>query len=202
MTLFVDLDGVLADFLRAACDLHRPGSDQDEIMAYGRELLPNGHPFDQLEAGLGVSKQTFWREINAAGTLFWSQMQPFRWTKELWRRLNEITNDIAILTSPAQGLGASYAAAGKLQWVYHHLGEDVPYKTIVCPAPLKHQMAAGNVLLDDYDQNILRWEAVGGEAIRFPSLQFDHRQPTAEEIDETIRKVHKLISLDDLVAKG
>jgi len=192
MHVFCDLDGVLSDFIQAACDLHRPGQSDEMVLARGRAIDPNAHPFKQLELGLGVSTDAFWEGITAAGEAFWTDMAVLPFAKELWRCLNEARpGHVSILTSPGAGVAAAASSAGKYRWVLNHLGEDAPYRTIICPAPLKHHLAVGadgpNLLIDDYDVNIKRWVAAGGHAMQWPALQFHDRHATIADVDKAQR---------------
>jgi len=115
----------------------------------------------------------------------------FPWTKELWERLNNLSGgEVCILTSPPKGHAAGPGAHGKYDWVCKHLGEDATYKTIVCPAPYKHLVVGNGILIDDLDTTVTRVNAWGeGDAVRFPSLQFDGKHPTAQDINAVLKQV-------------
>lgn len=194
MHIFVDLDGVLANFCQAACDLHSSGHMDYTIMEFGRARLPDGHPFQQLEAGLGVDMPTFWEGIQAAGSEFWENMPMLPAARELWDRLNEIhPEQVSILSSPGKYRNAGLSAKGKYNWVCDHLGEEAAYRTIICPAPRKHYLAKGNLLIDDMDLNVERWDAAGGHAIQWPSMQFHQRHATIADVDRAQQVVANLV---------
>lgn len=198
MHIFVDLDGVLANFCQAACDLHAPGTIDEYIVNYGRVVDINAHPYKQLEIGLGVSYEEFWDGITNAGETFWVNMDILPYAIELWERLNDaLPGQVSILTSPGAGVTAAESASGKYQWVFEHLGEDAPYRTIVCPAPLKHHLAqsagGSNILIDDYDKNVEQWNAAGGRAIQWPSMQFHQRHADRMDVNAAVMLVANLI---------
>lgn len=191
MHIFCDLDGVLSNFCQAACDLHRPGATDRWVMDRGRALDPNAHPFEQLHLGLGVHYDAFWQGITNAGEDFWVEMAELPSARELWHRINEVLPDqVSILTSPGAGAAAAGSAAGKYRWVCEQLGPEFTYRTIVCPSPLKCHLAKGadgpNLLIDDYDKNIERWNEAGGVGIQWTSLQFHGRHANSCEVDMII----------------
>jgi len=204
--IFVDLDGVLGDFVHAALQAHRepisgpslPEIDDVAIITAARSAWPDEHPFKQLELVLGVTTAQFWDTILGKGVDFWTNMRPFPWTTYLWEQLNAIPDTgVAILTSPPRGHAAGVGAHGKLDWVCKHLGEDAAYQTIVCPAPYKHMIVHKHaILIDDLDSTVDRVNACnGGRAIRFPSLQFDGKHPTQQDIDDVIKQVAACVAV-------
>ena len=140
-TLYVDLDGVLVDFIGGAAEL---GYDLDLI---------GGDDADDM-----------WKDI-ADTPNFWSGLD---WTadgKRLWSRLKKYNP--VVLTSISMSAGKNQAREGKLRWVADNLGKDV--KVVIVEDSDKGRHARrGDVLIDDdYNGKILKgWKAAGGTAVK------------------------------------
>ncbi len=110
--IFLDLDGVLADWGRAAINAH--GLCPDEVFA----SWPTG-TFELAEV-LGISTNAMWKPIHAQGEAFWANLEPYPWALELVRACQEVA-PTTILTSPSLHPAA---AAGKITWLQRVLGRD------------------------------------------------------------------------------
>jgi len=158
--IFLDLDGVLADWATAAILLH--GRDPDAVLG----SWPAG-TYDLADV-LGISDNEMWRPINDAGASFWAELKPLPWYGDLLS-LCMHTAPTTILTSPSKDPSA---AAGKTRWLQAVFGSGFrdyligPAK-VACAYP-------GAVLIDDADKNCESFVAsaqgirTGGAAVVFP----------------------------------
>jgi hypothetical protein len=158
--IFLDLDGVLADWASAAIRLH----DHDPISILA--AWPVG-TYDLADV-LGISGNEMWRPINDAGASFWANLEPLPWCGDLMS-LCQRTAPTTILTSPSKDPAA---AAGKTRWLQAVFGSSFcdyligPAK-VACAYP-------GAVLIDDADKNCETFVAnsqgvrTGGRSIVFP----------------------------------
>lgn len=140
--LFCDMDGVLTDFT-------------------GRFDHYFGIFPDEYKAKKG--KKAFWNAITGIGQIFWEGME---WTPKgevLWEHIREY-NPI-ILTAPSE---EQSSRDGKQEWVNKNL-TPIP-EVIFRPAKEKHLECTGpdDILIDDREDTIKRWEAAGGIAIYHP----------------------------------
>lgn len=150
-TIYIDMDGVLSDFVQGALDLfQQPDALSDWPLG--------SHRVAQV---LGVSGTEFWKRIDASGSSFWSELAPYPWVAELLTLVDSYP--WYILTSPSRD-GSS--ADGKMQWMRRYLGDDFRRYLI---SPQKQLLANSNsILIDDLDPNIERFETAGGTGILFP----------------------------------
>jgi len=158
--IFLDLDGVLADWATAAILLH--GHVPEAVLS----SWPAG-TYDLADV-LGISDNEMWRPINDAGASFWADLEPLPWCGDLMS-LCMRTAPTTILTSPSKDPAA---AAGKTMWLQAVFGSSFrdyligPAK-VACAYP-------GAVLIDDADKNCETFVAsatgvrTGGESIVFP----------------------------------
>ena len=134
--VFIDLDGVLADFLSAAC------------VRLGRKL-------DELPTGTYDLSRLFemsWADIDAKigrDYEFWRHMPAYLWAKDVVALLRKaqtdgIVSDIFVLSSPWQQSPECHKA--KLEWCDVVLG--IPTSDVIL-TPHKELRAAPNRLLID-----------------------------------------------------
>jgi len=149
--ILLDMDGVVTDFLSRAMALH----DAEDILQQW--------PSDASDApeALGLSKEAFWKPIDALGPQFWETLPTYSWSIELVETLKRVA-PVTILTNP--GNQSTSCVAGKVQWLKDQL-PGVPYLI----GPEKHLCAKqGAVLIDDRVKNVASFAAAGGQTILFP----------------------------------
>jgi 5'(3')-deoxyribonucleotidase len=149
--IFLDMDGVLCDFISAAFAVH--GSKYDP------KSYPSGE-FD-CEKILGCSKAEFWQKIDFCGESFWENLEPYDYTIRLVNELQQLGN-VVIATSPSR---SPYSYSGKRRWLQKmglsHLDSMFGSK--------KWLMAgSGRILIDDAIHNTEAWEQHGGASILVP----------------------------------
>lgn len=174
--IYLDMDGVICDFVSAALQLHK--KDPSRV----RETWPRGK-YDALPSLCGwKSEKRFWDLIDANSVdvtyntrSFWiDRVEAYPWADRLWD-ICEARAPTWILTSPSR---SAWSAYGKIQWLKNWKGEKFRQYVI---APEKHHIARPHALLiDDNPRNIRAWGKRGGAAILFPRLwnerykQHDH----------------------------
>jgi len=142
--IFLDLDGVLADFDRHYADL------------FGH--YHNAIPDDEL-----------WGKIHSQPSFF-RDMPPFRDAKPFLLGVVMLATkagvrDVSVLTACPKSAYA-HVAGQKRAWVYEHLS---PHLTVIPTAggsskPL-FMHSPGDILVDDFERNTSAWEKAGGRAI-------------------------------------
>lgn len=149
--IFLDMDGVLCDFVSAA------------YAAHGRVFDPDAHPRGvwHLEKVLDCTTKQFWQKIDFAGESFWENLEPYPWCHRLVKELQHF-GDLVIATSPANHPG-SYS--GKRRWLQKMGLANIPSMF----GSKKYLMAQeGRILVDDSNDNCARWDAAGGTSILVP----------------------------------
>jgi len=145
---FLDLDGVLVDFVGGAFRVH------------GRKPEPvNTWNFHEA---WGLTTEQFFAPM---GYDFWAGLGP---TEDATRIVDTIrrhaaSRRIALLSSPCQTPGC---VEGKREWVKKWFPQLLP-NLILTSA--KHLIAArGSLLIDDSDDNIYKWRNGGGVGFTWP----------------------------------
>jgi hypothetical protein len=144
--LYLDMDGVLTDFM-GACE------------KLGKHMM----------VWYSNDKERFWNHITYTGTEFWSEMPWIAGGKELYGFLESSGFSPTILSAlpgPERGKAIVDARKGKIQWLRKELGTQSAINAILC---LRHEKALqsgiSRVLIDDNSENIREWEEAGGTGI-------------------------------------
>lgn len=154
--VFVDLDGVLVDFIGAV----------DVLFGVSR---PPMNTRAELSTRYGVMPEEFWGRIDAAGPRFWEHMEPYPWVNAMMASLlRRFPDRCTILTSPTWH-GSS--AHGKIAWMNRVLaplaGKRVFRDYVITPQ--KHLLAKdGAWLIDDHQSMVDGFVGCGGQATLFP----------------------------------
>jgi 5'(3')-deoxyribonucleotidase len=136
--LFIDLDGVLADF------------DGYYLECFGVDLKP-------IRANKLPDPDGFWQKIDDHGAFF-RNLPLMPDARELWDGAHQLHPAPIILTGVPRN---PYAADQKRSWVFEHLGPLA--RVICCESQHKRDHAApGDVLIDDWAKYQGLWEEMGG----------------------------------------
>lgn len=141
MTLYLDMDGVLADFDKAA----------EAIL---------GMPCHKYEFIWGPKR--LWERLNDV-PWFWSDIEPMADMPELVDAVAHLRPKV--LTALPRD-GADTAAARKQAWIVKHLGPDWTYRIITCRTHEKPNFCMpGDIMVDDRALNLDAWKARGGHYV-------------------------------------
>ena len=153
-TLYLDMDGVLADFNAGAAKLlGMPPKEAAQIEQRGR------WPDQQ------------WRQL-AEQANFYLDLPKMQWADkmvELALRFRDNLNyDLRILTAIPKGNDMPEAFHDKIDWINHHYGA---HDLRVHFGPYSHDKARhcrgrDDILVDDRTSNCAEWQAAGGTAIQ------------------------------------
>lgn len=161
------MDGVLVDFVSAAVRLH----------GHAPRLTDWPIGVWDVHTVLGITITEFWGKIETHGAAFWSELEPYPWSVELFERLREIA-PVTIASSPNRD---PHCLAGKVLWLQKRFGRKFRDFLI---GPPKHLLARpGSVLIDDSPGMIREFREAGGHGILFPqpwNENHPHRQSPLE----------------------
>lgn len=151
----VDLDGVLADFVEAACYEHcveNPYKASDEHLG----------TFDIAKA-TGIDNDEFWEPMNDHE--FWLNLKLMPDAVHILMTIDKFfePENVAICTAPSR---SPESASGKMEWVQKMLPQ---YRRRLIITPAKHFLAhRGVLLIDDRDCNVKKFVADDGYGILYP----------------------------------
>jgi len=140
ITIFCDMDGVLADFLGGvARHLNKKDFEQGDI---DKVLLTDA----------GTSKG------------WWVALDPLSDAKTLWKYISQY--EVQILSAcPSICRDDKAVVAGKKAWVKKHLKPSPSKVNIVQRRDKKTFAAPNHILIDDHIKNINEWKSAGGIGI-------------------------------------
>ena len=159
--IYVDMDGVLADFFGEWKKL--TGKDWREI---GK---------DELEPALGKIRDTdgFWLKLPLTSN-----------AKSLLSLIKQVKGEYYILSSPLAG--DPKAEPHKREWVEKNLDFFPPAEVIITHNKEKYAQnpdGTPNILIDDYGVNIDKWEGAGGIGFKHKDHKFER---TADKLKAAI----------------
>lgn len=153
MKCLLDMDGVLVNFVKSACEVHgRPDPFEDK---------GNWGLWDLAEYW-GMPLDEWWEPFDCD---FWRNLE---WMPDGREIFDIVINhfgkqNVCLFSSP--GL-APEALMGKKLWIMEHLPD---FKSRYIFGSKKFFLAHPDVvLIDDYNKNILEFEKHGGKAIQVP----------------------------------
>jgi len=164
--VFLDVDGVYADFVSAG------------LRAHGSALTPNDITRYDMAGIMGISGTEFWEPLDAAGPEFWRDLELFPWSVRLYAELKALPADVVFLTQPSWSWTT---LAGKKMFFDKHFGRS--FMNFI-PTGRKELLAhhPRSVLIDDSPENVEKFEAAGGKAILFPQPWNGTTVPEDEDI--------------------
>ena len=141
--IFVDLDGVLADFEKHARDV----------------LHVDPHATDKASINELFKKLD---KYQLAGGKYFERMPPMPDAMQLW---NYIKKYNPVICSAIGRI--AHAESEKRAWIAHHLGRDVASAALFVPAAKEKQRYAGpnHILIDDKAKAVNPWRQAGGIGI-------------------------------------
>lgn len=149
--IFLDLDGVLCDWVRGVARLYGKSFTQEDIChwAHATELV-------------GITDKQLWDDL--ADDDFWANLPLTKEFGFFMNLIQPVIEDVCILTSPGPFGGLS----GKQRWIERHLPYFWDRKQYLV-GPAKDWCAGpGKLLIDDSDSNIQTWRLQGGDGILVP----------------------------------
>jgi len=156
MNILLDMDGVVCDWVGAACKAFN--RDPQEVV--GSWLSGTFG----IEIGLGITREKLWETLDAVGEKFWAEdIKEYPWSCQFYSACCKL-GPVCFLTSPSTHV---VSCAGKIRWL-RQFTKDEKFREYVLTSH-KHLLAKPiNVLIDDDDEKVSSFRSAGGKAILFP----------------------------------
>lgn len=151
--IFIDMDGVLADFNRGLSELLNvtPMPQENQPMHWQEEM---------------------WSAISEYAR-FYRDLEPVSGAVEGFNQLFSRYGDrVEILTGvPKPNRNVPFATPDKIEWVKKYLSPKVKVNAVLRAEKLNFCHGKDFILIDDYKKNIAEWKETGGTAILFNNWQ-------------------------------
>lgn len=151
--IYLDMDGVLADFDRGVIEL------------LGRVPLKQGISTREEDDELYEAM----RQIDH----FYGRLEPMEGAKKLFNTIsNKYGDKCEILTGvPNPRRGIEQASSDKIEWVKRYLSDSVVCNTVRRVEKIQFCTGKDCILIDDFDWNINDWENAGGTGILYTDCE-------------------------------
>ncbi len=153
---FLDMDGVLFDFMAAIAKIHGRPIPYDTPRAMG---------VWDIEKLWGITPEEFWAPVALKSLEFWSNVPKTPEADQIVKYVTEEfgNENVAILTSPSMDAGC---IPGKRYCIQKYFPQ---FKDRIIFGSAKEFLAGpGRVLIDDRDRNVDDFVAAGGYGIIIP----------------------------------
>lgn len=150
---FLDMDGVLVDFIKGICEAHErdnPYSDAKNAGSYWLHKI------------WGISNTKFWEPAQDAD--FWADLDKTPECDEIISRVEMVFGEnVCLLTAPSLAPGCM---EGKREWITRNIPR---YRDQFLIGSAKEFCGfPGSYLVDDMEKNIVKFQEAGGNGILFP----------------------------------
>jgi 5'(3')-deoxyribonucleotidase len=182
--ILLDMDGVMVDFVGAACKAL--GRNTDDV--YGSWKHGN---YDVVAAiGFGLEAPEMWKTIEALGEDFWVNLSMYPWSQRLYDECVKLA-DVYFLTKPTYD---PRCASGKMIWLQRFLKDSSKARNFLI-GPAKHLCGKPkNILVDDADSNVNDFKKYGGNAILWPQIwNSRHVEANDSRLDVVLSELTELI---------
>lgn len=170
--VYLDMDGVLADFF----------GRWEEIIGCSYKEINSAEQFS-------IAADKFIK-----GTDFFYTLKPFDHSKSLTEIVFQIFGTKPnILSAPIAG-DVEHTIQMKTKWLNDNIGEDKIGDKIFTHD--KHIYANGNILIDDYLPNLVKWAKNGGIGIKYKANSNKYK------FEDLIKAIENAKTISDMDMKG
>lgn len=179
MSILLDLDGVIVDFISGAIKAF--GMNHDEVLS--RWQPGEWH----IEPAMRIPESDFWQSIERVPD-FWINLPAYSWADDLYDQLAKL-DEVIICTTPTRDHNC---ASGKIQWLQKWKGKN--FRKYVITAHKEILATESNILVDDRDDNIRKFVNKGGKGVLFPAIQNSRHYARSINVSTTIDEVKQILS--------
>lgn len=173
MKLYLDMDGVIADFITGACDALGIDDPWVKDPNTSHECLREALGYDSMESFYeDVHGQDFGKQVE-----FWANLPKLPHANRIISEVTRIFGEnIFLLSSPS--VSSNGCMPGKIKWIEKHFPQFLDkFAFTKCKWAFAHDDA---ILLDDFALQTKRFEEAGGYSILCPARNNVNRKKLLE----------------------
>ena len=119
-------------------------------------------------------------------------LEPFPFNKALIETVMKFEGEYTILSRPCK-LDIQGTKRAKIKWVEKHLSFCPPKDVILVQDKSANGRAKGNILIDDWDDFLIRWEQKGGYPVKYRAVDFDSADSVKDYLQSKLIKKSSLV---------
>jgi 5'(3')-deoxyribonucleotidase len=177
--VLIDMDGVLADFMKGLLKAHKIDKTVEEVYA-------NHLGIWLAEELLGMTSVEFWKPIDYR---FWENLPVMTGAQDIIELAEKLVGRVNVFlwTSPCANEGCF---DGKRAWIKKHLHRQYQLKNLIAGSAKFLGASPTTVLIDDADHNIDAFHAAGGIPCLVPRLWNREHAFRHQAIDTVERRLY------------
>ena len=156
--IFLDLDGVISDFMGSAMPHFGVNAELDAEVREAMKIKES----DLIEKEIGTGR--FWKTIDKLGEEWWAEMPLLPWGKDLFELSVSLVGkkNVFFLTSPSN---KHFSSSGKILFLQKHFRGTRQFIL----TPHKYLLATPDTLLvDDTPKKLNKFTEAGGQGLLWP----------------------------------
>jgi 5'(3')-deoxyribonucleotidase len=197
VTVYLDMDEVLCNFIKKACEVHEVNYDkvlQDRIETMEWSMVPSVR---KQKGSNDFSDTEFWRLIKNQGISFWKNLEPLPWANSLVSLLDQYQINWYLVSAPAD---YPECYVGKLQWIQNFFGYN--FKNYILTSHKELLARPGTLLVDDNHHTLSKYvwtirDGVkvksGGHGYLFPTSPVAFEQDRADPLHSFTQLLERLV---------
>lgn len=171
MIVFMDMDGVVCDFIFG---IHQLGISPSSISSFRISQSEHGYNGSNLGDYMNINTKLMEREINLKGELFWINLPPIKEGLKLYQEIKSDPNveEIYFLSNPSLFKGA---CDGKIKWLFKYFLDP----KFIFTKNKELLIGENRLLIDDLEYNLNPWinsKINNCTGISFPNDPFDENK--------------------------
>ena len=169
MIIFLDLDGVIINWVGGVCKWFDIPYQQEEVTNK-----------DNMLELIDISYKEFWTDLSTPD--FWEYLDFYPQAKQLIGQLKKY-GDVVFISSPALG-----CAGYRQNWIQHNLPEFFITNKYILTSSKEYCANPNTVLIDDFRKNCQDFVANGGNAILYPQPWNGHSNINKKNKNDLVLK--------------
>ena len=149
-TIFLDLDGVIVDFISGVLEWYNIDKQHDDMVGW-----------NDIITASGKSTVKFWQGLDSRD--FWLGLKKYEYADEILDMVSRAEADTCILTSPA-----FHIAGYRQDWIQDNMPDYFTEGRYLIGPAKAYCSYQGAFLIDDSDSNCKLFDKFDGVSILFP----------------------------------
>ncbi len=175
--IYVDMDGVLANLY-----------DYMTLRMFQKTYKELNDDQKQILKMFFRSKMYFDYAFPEGAEQAFEKLEPFPFNKTLIETAVKFGGEYTILSRPCN-LDIEGTKRAKIKWVEKHLAFCPPKDVLLVQDKSANGRAKDNILIDDWDDFLIRWKDKGGHSIKYQAADFNKEEDVKNYLSNALKNV-------------